>query len=175
MQSQPTWIKQEPKLPLPTAEPASISARYEDNHNLDIERYTSSNGTKETYSIKEIDYLSTLQDPPFKVILPSNFNQQIKRGSENGENDASNGQHINNFKIINEPLKFEDFNMVDELMAEPIWSTIKENVRVSSNGIVTDDGALDNFPVQTSTSFVDYETPAGVKTEPGSIINRVSR
>ena len=83
---------------------------------------------------------SNLENLPFKVIHPSNFEQPRNTEKHRNENESKNTQNINNnFKIINEPLKFEDFNVVDALMAEPIWSKIEENVNGDDfSGVVSD-------------------------------------
>ena len=47
--------------------------------------------------------------------------------------------NFNNIHSLDDPLQYEDFNVVDVLMAEPIWSDIEENVRNDDiQGLVTD-------------------------------------
>ena len=97
-----------------------------------MDSFDTTNVDETTNTNEAIDYSTSSYDQlPFKVIHPSNFQEtkynnwyQIQKESL-AANDA---QNINNFKIINEPLMAEDFNVVDALMAEPIWSTIEHNV-----------------------------------------------
>lgn len=72
---------------------------------------------------------------PFRIIHPTNFDQPFNNAAyqKSNDNESNNPEsiqeNINNFNVINEPLKFEDFNVVDALMAEPeIWRQIEENV-----------------------------------------------
>ena len=47
--------------------------------------------------------------------------------------------NFNNIHSIDDPLEYEDFNVVDVLMAEPIWNDIEENVGSDDiQGLVTD-------------------------------------
>ena len=109
-------------------------SKHENNDNItpDLGPFDSTNIDETTNPNVAIDYsTSSYEQLPFKVIHPSNFQEakynnwyQIQKESL-AANDA---QNIDNFKIINEPLMAEDFNVVDALMAEPIWSTIEHNV-----------------------------------------------
>ena len=98
---------------------------------------------EETANKNEVsdDVTSSYEQLPFKVIHPSNFQKPIYKDDyylQKGNLETKAAQNINNFKIINEPLKFEDFNVVDALMAEPIWSTIEHNVGGDVIGAVSD-------------------------------------
>ena len=104
---------------------------------------------------------SSYEQLPFKVIHPASFNEPIytEEHQINKENhDTKDTQNINNFKIINEPLNFEDFNVVDALMAEPIWSQIEQNVGGEDfNGAVSDiipDHEMDHLSLSVPESMV---------------------
>jgi len=128
---------------------AHVPGGLESGHNMEIS----------TTPNKIIDFTpSNLENLPFKVIHPSNFDQPLNTEKHRHENESKNAQNINNnFKIINEPLKFEDFNVVDALMAEPIWSKIEENVNGDDysgvvRDVITDYNTFDHI-VTPSTVF----------------------
>ena len=60
---------------------------------------------------------------------------------QNVNNDLADypDNNFNNIHALDDPLQYEDFNVVDVLMAEPIWNDIEENVGSNDiQGLVTD-------------------------------------
>jgi hypothetical protein len=134
-----------------------VPGHYESGHNMEIS--TTPNNI--------INFTpSNLENLPFKVIHPSNFDQPLNTQKHRHENESKNAQNINNnFKIINEPLKFEDFNVVDALMAEPIWSKIEENVSGDEfSGVVSDVNSDHNIYDQVVTPSTAIDNPIFRKT-----------
>ena len=71
----------------------------------------------------------------------SYLNRIIADYKQNKNNDLGNypENNFNNIHSLHDPLEYEDFNVVDVLMAEPIWSNIEENVGSDDiQGLVTD-------------------------------------
>ena len=104
---------------------------------------------------------SSYEHLPFKVIHPESFYEPIytdEHHIQEEKHETKDAQNINNFKIINEPLNFEDFNVVDALMAEPIWSKIEQNVGGEDfNGAVSDiipDHEMDHLSLSVPESRV---------------------
>ena len=175
----------------------------DDNNFPDLDSFDSTNFDETTNpNVATDDSTSSYEQLPFKVIHPSNFQEtkynnwyQIQKESL-AANDA---QNINNFKIINEPLMAEDFNVVDALMAEPIWSTIEHNVAgeelIGDVSDIIPDHEMDHLSLsvpESSSILNGYDSPAfnrivtkpsqlppalsnSPKEESGIIRNRVSR
>ena len=118
---------------------------YEDQINIEIELIETVSQDK---SSKPDDKLLPLSSPNYSDgnlsldnIHPNFYKNSYldKVISDYKQNLKQHPQNFNNIHSLDDPLQYEDFNVVDVLMAEPIWSDIEENVRNDDiQGLVTD-------------------------------------
>ena len=118
---------------------------YEDQINIEIELIETVSQDK---SSKPDDKLLPLSSPNYSDgnLSLDNIHPNVHKNSyldkvisDYKQNFKQHPQNFNNIHSFDDPLQYEDFNVVDVSMAEPIWNDIEENVGSDDiQGLATD-------------------------------------